>query len=103
MDLPQASAGELTGRNRLQNFRFDKAVTCTLALLAAVTIQAADAQPDVTPAEARAIAREAYSYANPMADSYRILYGSFVDPSDPEYKGPWNQIRNFARVYTSDD
>jgi len=57
----------------------------------------------VTPAEARAIAKEAYIYANPPVDSYRILYGSFVDRNDPEYKTPWNQIKNFARVYTPDD
>jgi hypothetical protein len=57
----------------------------------------------VTPEEARAIAKEAYTYANPVVDSYRILYGSFVNSGDPEFKAPWNQIRNFARVYTPDD
>jgi hypothetical protein len=35
-------------------------------------------------------------------DSYRILYGSFVDRTDPEYKGP-NQIINFARFYRPED
>ena len=57
----------------------------------------------VTPAESRAIAREAYIYANPLVDNYRILYGSFVDRIDPEYKTPLNQIMNMARVYTPDD
>jgi len=81
-----------------------KLAACTLALLAAVALQSACArQSAVTPAEARAIAREAYIYANPVADSYRILYGSFVDREDPEYKGPWNQLKNFARVYTPED
>jgi hypothetical protein len=57
----------------------------------------------VTPSEARAIAKEAYIYGFPMVDSYRIEYGYFVDKKDPEYKGPWNEIHNTARVYTPAD
>ena len=60
-------------------------------------------QKEFKPEEARAIAKEAYIYANPMADNYRIYYSSFVDKTDPEYKAPFNQIRNIARVYTPDD
>jgi len=36
-------------------------------------------------------------------DSYRVLYGYFVDRDNPEYKAPWNQIRNISRVYTHED
>lgn len=61
------------------------------------------AQVSVTPAEARAIAKEAYIYGYPMVDSYRIEYGYFVDKSSAEYKGPWNQIHNEPRVYTPAD
>jgi hypothetical protein len=57
----------------------------------------------IRPEEARAIAREAYIYGNPMVDSYRILHTYFVEQSDPEYKAPWNQIFNVARVYTHED
>ena len=53
--------------------------------------------------EAKQIAKEAYIYANPLVDSYRIMYGSFVDKTAPEFKVPFNQIKNFARVYTPDD
>jgi hypothetical protein len=49
---------------------------------------------DIVPAEARAIAKEAYIYGFPMVDSYRIQYAYFVDRQNPEYKAPWNQIRN---------
>ncbi|MDO9596086.1 MAG: DUF1254 domain-containing protein [Azoarcus sp.] len=38
-----------------------------------------------------------------MVDGYRIQYAYFVDQENPEYKAPWNQIRNIARVYTPDD
>ncbi len=54
-------------------------------------------------AEARVIAKEAFIYGFPMVDSYRIQHAYFVDSKNPEYKAPWNQIRNIARVYTPDD
>ena len=63
----------------------------------------ASAQTSVTPAEARTIARDAYVYGYPMVDSYRIQYAYFVDQKNPEYKAPWNQIRNIPRVFTPDD
>ena len=58
---------------------------------------------EVSVKEARAIAKEAYIYGNPMVDSYRIQYAYFVDKDDPEYKAPYNTIRNIARVYTPAD
>jgi hypothetical protein len=72
-------------------------------LLAAVAFQNAHAQTAFNPAEARSIAKEAYTYANSLADSYRILYTYFVDPKDPEYKALWNEISNFARVFAPED
>jgi hypothetical protein len=56
-----------------------------------------------TPADARAIAKEAYIYGYPMVDSYRIQHAYFVDTQNPEYKVPWNQLRNFSRVFTPED
>ena len=61
------------------------------------------AQDAVSPAEARAIAKEAYIYGFPMVDGYRIQYAYFVDRNNPEFKAPWNQIQNVPRVFTSDD
>ena len=58
---------------------------------------------DVTAAEARAIAKEAYVYGYPMVDSYRIQYAYFEDSKNPEFKGPWNTIVNTPRVYTPAD
>jgi len=57
----------------------------------------------VSPEEARSIAKEAYIYGFPIVDSYRIQHAYFVDAKNPEYKAPWNQIRNIARVYTPED
>jgi hypothetical protein len=53
--------------------------------------------------EARAIAKESYIYGFPMVDSYRIQHAYFVDRENPEFKAPWNQLRNIPRVFTPDD
>jgi hypothetical protein len=57
----------------------------------------------ITPAEARIIAKEAYTYGFPLVDSYRIQYDYFVDSKGPEFKAPWGQIANTPRVYTPAD
>jgi hypothetical protein len=80
-----------------------KAVASTMALLAAVAFQDAQAQTGVTPEEARAIAKEAYIYANPLVDSYRLMVSWFLDEQSPEYKAPLNQIGNVPRVFTPED
>jgi hypothetical protein len=72
------------------------------ALVGALAFTSAPAA-DVTPAEARAIAKEAYIYGSPMVDSYRVTFAYFVATGNPEYKGPFNQIRNFARLMTPAD
>jgi hypothetical protein len=74
-----------------------------IALLPSLRFSAANAQAAVTPAEARAIAKEAYTYGFPLVDSYRIQYDYFVDSNGPEFKAPWGQIANTPRVYTPAD
>ena len=49
--------------------------------------------------EARAIAKDAYIYGFPLVENYRIMYSYFVDPDDPEYKTPWNQIWHNGRLF----
>jgi hypothetical protein len=57
----------------------------------------------LSPQEARQIANDAYIYGFPLVDSYRIQHAYFVDHENPEYKAPWNQIRNIPRVFTPND
>ena len=66
-----------------------KRKTTFVPLALAVTLACSTARQaeNVTPAEVRAIAKEAYIYGYPMVDSYRIEYGYFVDQKDSEYKG----------------
>jgi hypothetical protein len=74
-----------------------------VAVLPVLRLTAADAQINVSPAEARAIAKEAYIYGFPIVDNYRIQHAYRVDRADPEYKGPWNQIWNSARLFSPAD
>jgi hypothetical protein len=58
---------------------------------------------EVTPEEARQIAKESYIYGLPLVDSYRIMYSYIVDKDNPEYKAPWNTIKNMPKVFTPAD
>jgi hypothetical protein len=60
-------------------------------------------QPAITDQEARAIAKEAYIYGEPMVDTYRIMHAYCVDTTNSEYKAPLNTLKNIARVYTPAD
>lgn len=73
------------------------------ALLASWVIPMAQAQTSVTPAQARAITKDAYIYGFPLVDNYRVQYAYFVDRENPEFKAPRNQIKNIPRVYTPAD
>src|SRR5881394_2202951 len=76
-------------------------LVAALAAVLALTLTARAA--DITPAEARAIAKEAYIYGFPPVDNYRIQYGYFVDSKNPEFKTTWNKIHNIPRFYTPAD
>ena len=60
-------------------------------------------KPKVTPQQAQEISQEAYIYGFPIVDNYRIMYSYFIDESSPEFKAPFNQIKNIPRVYTPED
>ena len=58
---------------------------------------------EVTPEEARAIAKEAYIYGFPIVDNLRVQYSYFINTNDPDYKAPYNILFNIPRVFTPDD
>src|SRR4051794_10046646 len=73
------------------------------AALAAVLALTSACAADISPAEARAIAKEAAIYGFPVIDNYRINYEYFLKPANPEYKGTQNDLINTPRVYTPAD
>lgn len=73
------------------------------AVAAAVLLAPGAFAQDVTPEEARAIAKEAYTYGYPLVDNYIISYDYYVDEKSPNYKAPWNHLKNIDRVFTPAD
>jgi hypothetical protein len=57
----------------------------------------------VTPQEAETIARDAYIYGFPLVENYKTIYAYAIAEGNPNYKAPFNQISNIARVYTPAD
>ena len=84
----------------LQRVRVSRLFGC-LAL--AALLLPASAQAKLTPEEVSPIVKEAYVYGFPLVDNYRVLYSFAVDSKSKEYKGPFNTIKNEARVFTPED
>jgi hypothetical protein len=60
-------------------------------------------QTGPSPAEVRAIAKEAYIYGFPMVTNYDTMYKQAIDTSNKDYRAPFNTIANSANVATPDD
>jgi len=81
------------------------------AALAAMTVatttpvpanaQAKAEWPDIR--EAKAIAEEGFIYGLPIVMNYAVMYEYSVDKNSGQYKAPFNQINNEARVFTYKD
>src|SRR5947199_9946152 len=54
-------------------------------------------------AETKAIAEEAFIYGLPIVMNYAVMNEFCVDKSSGQYKAPFNQINNEARVFTYKD
>lgn len=75
---------------------------CSLALAGLTTVPGA-AREKLAKGEAKAVAEEAFVYGFPMVMNYGVMYESFLDKSSPQYKCPFNQLYNTARVFTPKD
>ena len=53
--------------------------------------------------EAKAIAEEAYVYGLPLVMNYAVMYDFAVNRDSGQFKAPFNQISNEARVFTYED
>jgi len=58
---------------------------------------------NLSPDEARSIAKEAYVFGFPMVMNYKTMYNYTLNAQSPDYKGPINQKSCEARLYTPDD
>lgn len=79
--------------------RLIAAVTTLLAAVAAAQSTA----PDEDAARIQSIAEEAYIYGLPIVMNYAVMYSYAVDKTSPQFKAPFNQLHNEARVLTPRD
>ena len=54
-------------------------------------------------AETKAIAEEAFIYGLPLVMNYAVMYEYAVDRNSGQFKAPFNEIKNEARVFTYKD
>lgn len=54
-------------------------------------------------AEVKAIAEEAFIYGLPIVMNYAVMYEYVIDKNSGQWKAPFNQIHNEARVFTYQD
>jgi hypothetical protein len=81
-------------------------IKCSIAALAGSLffISAGSAQtqwPDIR--EAKAIAEEGFIYGLPIVMNYAVMNEFSVNKNSGQYKAPFNQIKNEARVFTYKD
>ena len=90
----------LTKRNLLRSAAL-AAMTVTTIMPLPASAQAKAEWPDIR--EAKAIAEEGFIYGLPIVMNYAVMYEYSVDRNSGQYKAPFNQINNEARVFTYKD
>ncbi|MDM0026488.1 DUF1254 domain-containing protein [Variovorax saccharolyticus] len=82
-----------------------KASFISIAALCAPLVMSspAAAQTAVSPAEARAVAKDAYIYAFSMLENYNTMYKQLADPAGREYVGGFGKFRHYSQLYTPEN
>src|SRR5437762_3718298 len=80
-------------------YRINLVAAALVSAMAFTTARAAD----LTAAETKAIAEEGFIYGLPIVMNYAVRYEYAVDKNSGQYKAPFNQINNEARVFTYKD
>jgi hypothetical protein len=60
-------------------------------------------RPELTPQQAKQIAKEAYVYGFPLVVNYKTMYNYTLNQKSPEYKAALNEKSCEARVFTPED
>ena len=58
---------------------------------------------NLSPAEAKSIAKDAFIYGYALVMNYKTMYDFTLDKNSPRFKGDFNQLVSEARVSTPDD
>jgi hypothetical protein len=80
-----------------------KTILALLSLPLGAAVRSAVCAAEIIPAETRAIAEEGFIYGLPIVMNYAVMYEYAVDRDSGQFKAPFNQINNEARVFTYKD
>jgi hypothetical protein len=80
-----------------------KTLLALLSITLAFTLTSSARAADLTPAETKAIAEEGFIYGLPIVMNYAVMFSYAIDKGNPEFKAPFNQIKNEPRVFTYKD
>ena len=72
-------------------------------LLMSGPISAVYSKEAPVPDDAHSIAKKAFVFGYPIVMNYKTMYSYAVDESNPDYKGPFNEVSCEARLFTPDD
>lgn len=89
---------------RMSAWQRGKVWLCAAALATLTAgASAQEAAPDAQAARIQSVAEEAYIYGLPIVMNYAVMYSYAVDKSSSQFKAPFNQLHNDARVFTPKD
>jgi hypothetical protein len=82
---------------------FDRLFSILAVLIAVAGMPAPVSAQTVSPAETRAVAKDAYIYAFAMLESYQTWRSQTVDPNSNGYVGGFNVFRHYSQPFTPDN
>jgi len=74
----------------------------TILLISSIIYLLVSCQPkkaDITPEQAKQIAKEAYVFAYPMLDHYKIMFAQSIAKESPSYEAPLNVMVNKRELF----
>jgi hypothetical protein len=80
-----------------------KAIVTFFALSLFMLQSCSSKKEQISPDEAKQIAKEAYVYGFPLVVNYKTMYNYTLNEKSKEYKGQFNEKSCEARVYTPED
>lgn len=81
----------------------NKSIIFILTLFSVLSLHSCKEQKGLTPAEAQAIAEEAYIYAYPMLENYKIMFVYTIWEESPEFIAPLNTLFNTTILRSPSD
>ncbi len=79
------------------------ALACAMASIVGIPAAVSRAAEMPSVAETKQIAEEGFIYGLPIVMNYAVMYEYVIDKNSGQYKAPFNQIHNEARVFTYQD